>query len=78
MNQHGAAQHGPPALELAAVSHAGTVRTENEDFCAAHLDDGGIAVEDLTAGDLFGTGRIDIVAVGRATHNVRIYRNAGK
>jgi hypothetical protein len=42
------------------------------------LDDGGIAVEDLTAGDLFGTGRIDIVAVGRASHNVRIYRNAGK
>jgi FG-GAP-like repeat len=42
------------------------------------LDDGGIAVEDLAAGDLFGTGRVDIVAVGRATHNVRIYRNGGK
>jgi hypothetical protein len=42
------------------------------------LDDGGIAVEDLAAGDLFGSGRIDIVAVGRATHNVRIYRNVRK
>jgi hypothetical protein len=42
------------------------------------LDDGGVAVEDLAAADLFGTGKIDIVAVGRATHNVRVYRNLGK
>jgi hypothetical protein len=42
------------------------------------LDDGGIAVEDLAAADLDGDGRIDIVAVGRATHNVRVYRNLGK
>jgi hypothetical protein len=39
------------------------------------LDDGGIAVEDLVAADLTNTGRIDIVAVGRQTHNVRIYWN---
>jgi hypothetical protein len=42
------------------------------------LDEGGVAVEDLTAGDLDGDGRVDIVAVGRATKNVRIYRNVGK
>jgi hypothetical protein len=41
------------------------------------VDEGGVAVEDLTAGDLFGDGRVDIVAVGRGTHNVRIYRNKG-
>jgi hypothetical protein len=41
------------------------------------LDDGGIAVEDLAAADLDGDGRIDIVAVGRQTHNVRIYWNKG-
>ena len=29
-------------------------------------------------GDLFGDGRLDIVAVGRATKNVRVYRNLGK
>jgi hypothetical protein len=45
---------------------------------ARHIhDDGGIAVEDLAAADLDGDGRIDIVAVGRQTHNIRIYWNKG-
>jgi hypothetical protein len=39
------------------------------------VDPGGVAVEDLTAGDLNGDGKIDLVAVGRATGNVRIYWN---
>ena len=42
------------------------------------VDDGGIAVEDLTVADLNGDGKPDIIAVGRATHNVRIYWNQGK
>ena len=41
------------------------------------IEDGGVAVEDLAAADLNGDGRIDIVAVGRQTHNVRIYWNEG-
>lgn len=41
------------------------------------VDEGGVAVEDLACADLDGDGKIDIVAVGRATHNVRIYRNLG-
>jgi hypothetical protein len=42
------------------------------------VDDGGVAVEDAACADLDGDGRIDIVAVGRQTKNVRIYRNVGK
>ncbi len=42
------------------------------------LDDGGVAVEDLTAADLDGDGKIDIIAVGRQTGNVKIYWNQGK
>jgi len=42
------------------------------------IDEGGVAVEDLACADLDGDGRIDIVAVGRQTKNVRIYRNVGK
>jgi hypothetical protein len=42
------------------------------------VDPGGVAVEDLQAGDLNGDGKADIVAVGRATHNVKIYWNGAK
>ncbi len=41
------------------------------------LDDGGVAAEDLVAADLDGDGRIDLVAGGRETHNVKIYWNRG-
>jgi len=42
------------------------------------IDDGGVAVEDLTFDDLNGDGKPDIIAVGRATKNCRIYWNKGK
>lgn len=46
---------------------------------ARHIvDDGGVAVEDITAADLNGDGRPDIVAVGRQTGNIRIYWNDGR
>ena len=41
------------------------------------IDSGGVAVEDMTAADLDGDGKIDIVAVGRQTKNVRVYWNDG-
>ncbi len=39
------------------------------------LDEGGVRVEDLAVADLDGDGRIDIVAVGRQSHNAKIYWN---
>jgi hypothetical protein len=42
------------------------------------IDPGGVAVEDLAAADLNDDGRIDVVAAGRATKNVRIYWNEAK
>jgi hypothetical protein len=39
------------------------------------LDEGGVAVEDLTVADLNGDGRPDIISVGRQTGNVKIYWN---
>ncbi len=39
------------------------------------LEDGGVAVEDLICADLDGDGRPEIIAVGRATKNARIYWN---
>ena len=41
------------------------------------IDDGGVGCEDALAADLDGDGRMDIVAGGRSTHNVRIYMNRG-
>ncbi len=37
------------------------------------VDSGGMATEDLTVADFNEDGKSDIVAVGRATHNVKIY-----
>ena len=39
------------------------------------VDDGGMATEDLAVADLNGDGRPEIIAVGRATGNVKIYWN---
>lgn len=42
------------------------------------VDNGGVAVEDLVAADLNHDGKVDIIAVGRQTGNLRIYWNRGK
>ncbi len=39
------------------------------------VDPGGVNIEDLTAADFDGDGHTDIVAVGRQSHNIRIYWN---
>ena len=41
------------------------------------IDENGMACEDLQVMDLNGDGKLDIVASGRATHNLKIYWNTG-
>ena len=41
------------------------------------VDPGGVAVEDMAVADLNNDGRMDIVAVGRQTGNIRVYWNEG-
>jgi len=61
--------HGP-TLAVYRANADGSVWTREV------LDAGGVAVEDLAVGDLTGDGNPDIVAVGRATHNVKLYLSA--
>jgi hypothetical protein len=42
------------------------------------IDAGGMATEDLTVADLNGDGKPEIIAVGRATENIKIYWNESK
>jgi len=42
------------------------------------IEDGGVGCEDAVAADLDGDGRLDLIAGGRSTHNVRIYWNRGR
>ncbi len=42
------------------------------------IDDGGVAVEDALAADFDGDGRLDLVAGGRATQNVKLYWNRAR
>ena len=62
---------GPGLYVFSNDDEAGTKWTKHI------IDDGGIAVEDAFAADLNGDGRPDLVAGGRATHNVKLYLNAG-
>jgi hypothetical protein len=61
----------PPGVNIYKADAGGTAWQKHP------LDKGGVATEDLACADLNGDGRIDIVAVGRATGNVKIYWNEG-
>jgi FG-GAP-like repeat len=58
-----------PGVAVYAVDREGALRSK------VMVDDAGMATEDLTIADLNGDKQPDIVASGRATHNVKIYWN---
>lgn len=65
-----------PGLHLYDLAPSGT-RERRLAFQKVLLDDGGMATEDVAVGDLNGDGRPDVVASGRATHNIKLYENLG-
>lgn len=60
---------GPGVYVYRAATPDGTSWTKHV------IDNGGVAVEDLVVADFDGDGRVDIVAGGRATHNLKLYWN---
>ncbi|MEO8520800.1 MAG: FG-GAP-like repeat-containing protein, partial [Acidobacteriota bacterium] len=60
---------GKPGVAVYTVDRDGALRSK------VMIDDAGMATEDLAIADLNGDRRPDIVASGRATHNVKIYWN---
>ncbi|WP_235905565.1 FG-GAP-like repeat-containing protein [Tautonia marina] len=70
-NPEGAANPAAPGLYV----YDPVPGSEPIQFDRHAIDVGGVAVEDAIAADLDGDGRPDLIAGGRATHNVRIYWN---
>ncbi len=68
-NKPGAAGPKGPGLFVFDINRGATPLA----FERHTIDDGGMACEDAVAADLDGDGRMDIIAGGRATHNVIIY-----
>ena len=62
----------PPRLGTRAVEKLEAVLKE---WRTTLVDDNGMACEDLCLADLNGDGKLDIVAAGRGTKNVKIYFN---
>lgn len=58
-----------PGVAVYTLDREGAMRSKTM------VDEGGMATEDLVIADLNGDKRPDIIASGRATHNVKIYWN---
>jgi hypothetical protein len=52
--------------------------TSSNQWESQWIDENGMACEDLQVMDMNGDGRLDIVASGRATNNLKIYWNTGR
>ena len=65
----------PNANKKVGVKLYYPTNAEASEWASQLIDDNGMATEDLRIADLNGDGRPDIVAAGRATHNLKVYWN---
>ena len=66
-----------PAAGLATAGHeVRTLDTSVEEWNETLVDDNTMACEDLCLADLNGDGKLDIIAAGRATKNVKRPKNS--
>lgn len=66
---------GKPPVGIKVFRAAGDGKDPQPKWEMTQIEKGGVAAEDVAAADLNGDGKIDLVAVGRATKNVRVYWN---
>jgi hypothetical protein len=67
---------GKPGVKVGIKLYTARDR-EGKEWDTQLIDDNTMACEDLLLADLNGDGRLDIVAAGRATKNVKVYFNEG-
>lgn len=63
----------PVGVKVFRITGDGKEKTPTWEM--TQIDKGGVACEDVACADLNGDGKIDIVTVGRATKNVRVFWN---
>lgn len=67
----------PATVKVGIKMYVGT-DTGGKEWKPVVIDDNTMACEDLCLADLNGDGRLDIVAAGRATRNVKVYFNESR
>lgn len=71
------AMNKPPTVRVGIKLFQST-DADGRNWTQTLIDDNTMACEDLCLADLNGDGRLDIVAAGRATHNVKVYFNESR
>lgn len=66
---------GPDARGQVGVAAFTAADERGDRWTRRPIDEGGMACEDLAGADLNGDGRIEIIASGRSTHNLKVYWN---
>ncbi len=66
-----------PGLQIYDIQRKNEMNARIDSWTKHVIDDGGMATEDALAADMNGDGWPDVIAFGRATHNIKYYENLG-